>query len=65
MKPKKCCYMEREYTDACVAYSVSSELGEGAKEMGMNNMHCMRLLMDIAEIMNTPYSAGSEDEDEF
>jgi len=57
--------MERECNATCVAYSVSNELGEGAKEMGMNDMHCMRLLMDIAEIMNMQYSMESEDEDEF
>ncbi len=62
MKLKKCCYFDRDCTTACVAYSAVNELSEGAKKLGMNDMHCMRLLMELMGLMNM----GSEDfEDEF
>jgi hypothetical protein len=48
---KKCCYMERECTPVCVAYSASNDLREAAKQMGMNGMHCMRLLLDLTDLM--------------
>ncbi len=61
MKLKKCCYLDRDCTTACVAYSAASELSEGAKNLGMNDMHCMRLLLELMGLMDT----GSEDfEDE-
>ncbi len=66
MKIKKCCFMDRECTQACVAYSVFNELSEGAKNLGLNDMHCMRLLMELADIMNTAeplYPEDSEDDD--
>ncbi len=66
MKTKKCCYMERDCMPSCVAYSVSSELSEGVKEMGMSDMHCMRLLLELGVLANNMSSMGSdvfEDED--
>ncbi len=51
---------------SCVAYSVSSELSEGVKEMGMSDMHCMRLLLELGVLANNMSSMGSdvfEDED--
>ena len=60
MKTKKCCYMERDCTPSCVAYSASSELSEGVKEMGMNDMHCMRLILELSVLMNNMASMGSD-----
>jgi hypothetical protein len=61
---KKCCYMERDCTSACVAYSVASELSEGAKQMGMNGMNCVRLLLDLTELMGRMNSEDFDEEDE-
>jgi hypothetical protein len=53
--------MDRDCTPACVAYSAISELSENAKQMGMNGMHCMRLILDLTELMG---KMNSEDFDE-
>lgn len=65
MKIKKCCYMDRDCIPACVAYSNAKELGEYAKQMGLNDMHCMRLITDFASLVNLNDSEYPEDEDEF
>ncbi len=64
MKIKKCCYFDRDCTTSCVAYSAANELSEGAKNLGMNDMHCMRLLLELVGLMNMG-SEGFEDEDEL
>ncbi len=64
MKLKKCCYLDRDCTTACVAYSAASELSDGAKNLGMNDMHCMRLLLELTNLMNMD-SGSFEDEDSF
>ncbi len=61
---KKCCYMDRDCTLECVAYSAASELDDSAKIMGMNNMHCMRLLSDFAGLMGGMNSKDFDEEDE-
>ncbi len=61
---KKCCYMERECTPACVAFSNVSELSEGAKQMGMNGMNCVRLLLDLTELIERMNSEDFHEEDE-
>ena len=64
MKPRKCCYMERDCTPACVAYSAIGELSESAKQMGMNGMNCMRLLLDLTGLMGRMNSEYSDEEDD-
>ncbi len=64
MKLKKCCYFDRDCTTACVAYSAASELSEGARNLGMNDMHCMRLLLELTSLMNMD-SESFQDEDAF
>jgi hypothetical protein len=61
---KKCCYMERDCTPACVAYSAIGELSESAKQMGMNGINCMRLLLDLTDLMGRMNSEGFDEEDE-
>jgi hypothetical protein len=61
---KKCCYMDRDCTFACVAYSAASELVDSSKMMGMNDMHCMRLLLDLTELMGRMNSEDFDEEDE-
>jgi len=43
--------MERECTPDCVAYSASNDLSEGVKQIGMSDMHCMRLLLEFTDTM--------------
>ncbi len=57
--------MERECTPACVAYSASNEVSEGAKKIGMNDLHCMRLLLDFANAMGITPSDDFYDEEDF
>lgn len=61
---KKCCYMDRDCTPGCVAYSAASELNESATMMGMNGMNCVRLLLDLTELMGRMSSEDFDDEDE-
>ncbi len=56
--------MDRDCTSACVAYSAVNELSESAKEMGMTDMHCMRLLLDLANMMSTMNSKYFDDKDD-
>jgi len=53
--------MDRDCTPACAAYSAINELSESAKQMGMNDMNCMRLILDLTELMGR---MNSEDFDE-
>jgi len=57
--------MDRDCIPACVAYSSAKELGEYAKQMGLNDMHCMRLITDLASLVNLTNSEYPENEDEF
>ena len=61
---KKCCYMDRDCTPACVAYSTASELNESTKIMGMNGMNCVRLLLDLTKLMERMNSEDFDEEDE-
>lgn len=60
--------MDRECTSECVAYSDSSELKEIAENLGLQDVHCVRLLVELTGMMDTIGSMGFEDfeeEDEF
>lgn len=57
--------MDRDCTPACVAYSDAEELSESSKEMGLTDMHCVRLISDIVNLANMPNPEDFEDEDEF
>ena len=61
---KRCCYMDRDCRPACVAYSAANELDDSAKMMGMNDMHCMRLLLDLTGLMGRMNSEDFDEEDE-
>lgn len=63
MIPKKCCYMERDCTSACVAYSAANELSNGAKQIGMSEMHCMRFVMELAQNLGMGNCDFDEEED--
>ena len=56
--------MDRDCTPACVAYSAASELDDSAKLMGMNDIHCMRLLLDLTELMGKMNSENFDEEEE-
>ncbi len=56
--------MDRDCTPACVAYSAASEFDDSAELMGMNDMHCMRLLLDLTELMGKMNSESFDEEDE-
>jgi len=57
--------MERDCTSVCVAYSDAKELYENSKEMGLNDMHCVRLISDLASLASMLNSEDMEEEDEF
>lgn len=65
MKIKKCCYFDRDCIPVCVAYSTAKELSENAKQMGLNDMHCMRLITELASLVNLTNSEYLENEEEF
>ncbi len=56
--------MDRDCTPACVAYSAASDLDDSAELMGMNDMHCMRLLLDLTELMGKMNSESFDEEEE-
>jgi hypothetical protein len=57
--------MDRDCTPACVAYSEAKELSENSIEMGLNDMHCVRLISDLVSLASMPNSEDMDDEDEF
>ena len=57
--------MDRDCTSECVAYSSAKELSESSKQMGLNDMHCVRLVSGLASLVNMPGPDDFEDEDEF
>ena len=60
--------MDRDCTSECVAYSDSGELNELAEHLGLQDMHCVRLLVELAGMIDTTGSMDFEDfgdEDEF
>ena len=67
MAAKKCCYIDRDCTPNCVAYIKVHELREMAKSMGLNDMHCMRVFMELSRMMTAMDMMESEDfeDDEF
>jgi len=56
--------MPRDCTSACVSYVTANEFSNGVKELGMSEMHCMRLFLDLAEMMNMRQSFDDEDFDD-
>jgi hypothetical protein len=56
--------MERDCTPQCVAYSAAQELSESSKQMGLNDMHCVRLISELVSLANMPDLEDFEDEDE-
>jgi len=65
MTTKKCCYMDKDCTSKCVAYLDVSELREMAKSMGLNDLHCIRVFMELSRMMNAMGFEDFEDDDEF
>jgi len=57
--------MDRDCTLACVAYSAAKELSESSNQMGLNDMHCVRLISDLASLASMPNLEDMDDEDEF
>jgi hypothetical protein len=57
--------MERDCTPACVAYSAAKELSESSQQMGLNDMHCVRLISELVSLAGMPGSEDFEDEKEF
>ncbi len=47
-----------------LAYTAVSELSNSAKIMGMDGMNCMRLLLDLTELMKTINSEDYYEEEE-
>ena len=62
MARKKCCYMNRECTSTCIAYTVSDEIVEGATLLGLANFHCIRLFLELADFM---MDSDTEDFEDF
>jgi hypothetical protein len=53
--------MDRDCSPVCVAYSGKSEVTESAEELGMSDMKCIRLFLQITELMSTMNSFCMED----
>ena len=61
--------MDRDCTSECVAYLDVSELREMAKGMGLSDVHCIRVFMELSHMMTAMDTMGFEDfegdDDEF
>lgn len=57
--------MDRECTPKCVAYSISKDVNKIAEGLGLSNMNCIRLLMELTDLMKMQELMAFEDfEDE-
>ena len=56
--------MDRDCTPNCVAYINVRELREMAKSMGLKDMHCMRIFMELSRMMTAMDMMGSEDSED-
>ncbi|MCK5108225.1 MAG: hypothetical protein KAR25_00895 [Methanosarcinales archaeon] len=61
MTTKKCCYIDRDCTSQCVAYIDVIEVQEMAESMGLNDVHCMRVFMELSRMMTAMDDMGFED----
>ena len=61
MTTKKCCYIDRDCTSKCVAYIDVTEVQEMAESMGLNDVHCMRVFMELSRMMTAMDDMGFED----
>lgn len=60
--------MDRDCTPTCVAYLDVSELREMAEGIGLSDMHCIRVFVELSRMMNTMDTMefeDFEDDDEF
>lgn len=61
MATKKCCYIDRDCTSKCVAYIDISELREMAESLGLNDLHCVRVFMELSRMMTAMDAMGIGD----
>jgi len=61
MSTKKCCYLDRDCTPTCVAYLDISEFREMAESMGLDDLHCIRVFMELSRMMTVMDTMGFED----
>jgi len=61
MATKKCCYIDRDCTSKCVAYIDVSELREMAESLGLNDLHCVRVFMELSRMMTAMDAMGVGD----
>lgn len=61
MATKKCCYIDRDCTSKCVAYIDISELREMAESLGLNDLHCVRVFMELSRMMTAMDAMGVGD----
>ncbi|PXF58335.1 MAG: hypothetical protein C4B59_13485 [Candidatus Methanogaster sp.] len=55
--------MDRDCTSTCVAYLDISELREMAESIDLNDIHCIRVFMELSRMMNAMDTMGFEDLD--
>lgn len=54
--------MNRECTPGCVAYCTADEMTRGEEEMALKDMHCIRLFIELADLI---YTKDFEEGEEF
>jgi len=60
--------MNRECTPKCAAYSISKEVDNVAEELGLIDMHCIRLFIELTDLFKMQELMNFEDledEDDF
>ncbi len=72
MATKKCCYLDKDCTSKCVAYIDVSELSEMAESLGLTDMHCIRVIMELSRMMTAmndmsfgDFEGDDDDDDDF
>ncbi|MHC1636116.1 MAG: hypothetical protein ACXQTS_05815 [Candidatus Methanospirareceae archaeon] len=63
MKVKRCCYMDRECSEDCVAYMKvkEKELRRGLRDFGIADMRCLRLFVEFVSMIEKMRMMMEED----
>lgn len=56
--------MDQDCTSKCVAYIDVSELSDMAESLGLTDMHCIRVIMELSRMMTAMADRGFEDVDD-
>jgi len=59
---KKCCYLDRECAEDCIAYLKNPQISAGLEEAGIPEMKCLRLFAEVSQSLKFDFEEEWEEE---